>query len=132
MPTFYRGAGIGTYWHRRNAQIEGFLAHRPAESHSTYLLLRHVQNGPNVGPYISLTRSYEVAEAYAIMGRQIPTGAEPAFVYEIVCDVNDRDSRAVELVDPVIELAKSWPRVGPTRSQSSSIITTAGKTFCMG
>lgn len=49
-------------------------------------------------PYVSLTRSFEVAETYAkYNGKRIPTSADPAFVYQFEID----NSSHVELVDPV-------------------------------
>lgn len=31
MPFFYRGAGVGTYWHQRDARLDGFVARQAFE-----------------------------------------------------------------------------------------------------
>ena len=110
MPYFYRGAGVGTYWHTNNAQLDGFLARRPTEEPSRYLTIRHIQNGSDFDPYIFLTRSYEVAEAYAFAwSRERPTESVPAYVYEIYVDRSDEETGAVKLIDPVVEIVRQWP-----------------------
>jgi hypothetical protein len=55
-------------------------------------------------PYISLTRSYEVAEGYArYYGNAFPSVANPAYVYEL--DIPAKSG--VQLIDPIQELAQS-------------------------
>jgi len=60
-----------------------------------------------VSPYISMTRSFEVAESYArYYGTAPPTPASPAFVYEIIFDPMPP---GIVLYDPVQYLAASLP-----------------------
>jgi hypothetical protein len=67
MPLYYRGAGVGTYWHERDARIEGFSPWRPSGDTSTNYLIQHIVRGTVVSPFVSLTRSYGVAHSYAVL-----------------------------------------------------------------
>jgi hypothetical protein len=58
MATFYRGAGIGTYWHQHDALAQGFVAKGPGAAQSNDRLMMHISRGAINSPYISLTRSY--------------------------------------------------------------------------
>jgi len=105
MSRYFKGAGVGTYWHLRDAMVSGFTAASAATPANVTVMKDHivyqlVQNSP----YISLTRSYEVAEADArYYGKTLPTPTNVAFVYEL----NIPDSTAASLLDPVQELATS-------------------------
>lgn len=104
MPLFYRGAGVGTYWHGRDAMASGFSAQNPAQPPTADMALRHIVNGTTDSPFISLTRSYEVACTCArTAGRAYPSPAAPAFVYEVELTARDR----CRLLDPIRELAGS-------------------------
>src|SRR5260370_15284952 len=87
MPMFYRGAGRGTYWHANDARLTGFAPQAPGMMASTTRLMDNIARGTVSSPYVSLTRSYGVGLAYAAYsGRQRPTQANPADVYEIELD----------------------------------------------
>lgn len=101
MPIFYKGAGPGTYWDLNNAQIKGLVAHSPAILASPHRLVQHIARG-TTGPYISLTRSYEVAWDYAVYcgrSRPVATPASPGFVYEV--ELDDPLPTGLVLLDPV-------------------------------
>ncbi|MBI4908588.1 MAG: hypothetical protein HY820_33520 [Acidobacteria bacterium] len=108
MATFYRGAGLDTYWHSRDARVQGFQAWAPTKEPSIPGVMHHVVRGTTVSPYVSLTRSYGIAFGYATMrGRRRPSKERPAFVYELEIEEGQRQ---VRLVDPVVEIAASVPR----------------------
>lgn len=108
MPFFYRGAGVGTYWHQRDARLDGFVARRPGQTASKDQLIKHIARGTVDTPYVSLTRSYGIAWTYAIQfGQGTPSEAKPAFVYEI--ELNEPLPPGLELIDPVTYLAGKFP-----------------------
>ena len=104
MATFFRGAGIGTYWHANNALLSGFTAQFPGGARN---FLNHIRVGTTNSPYISLTRSFGVAWSYAMGGHAVPTAANPAYVYEI--DISDPLPPGVTLIDPISDLARTLP-----------------------
>jgi len=106
MARYYRGAGVGTYWHSRDARASGFVAAAPGTTAGPLLMIDHVVNQITLSsPYVSMTRSYEVAEHYAkYFGLAAPTANAPAYVYEIIFDPLPS---GVQLYDPIQELAKS-------------------------
>lgn len=83
MPILYRGAGVGTYWHTQDARVEGFLPQWAAADPSTSRIIHHIARGTVNSPYVSLTRSFGVACAYAVAGKRRATAKSPAYVYEI-------------------------------------------------
>ncbi|HEX4630368.1 MAG TPA: hypothetical protein VH188_05335 [Chthoniobacterales bacterium] len=105
MATFYRGAGVGSYWHRRDARITGFVAHEPGANRNLPNLIGHVRDGTTKSPYISLTRSYSVAWNYAV-GWGTPTAADPAFVYAI--EINNPPPAGLQILDPLLELLQKF------------------------
>jgi hypothetical protein len=108
MPIFYRGAGVGTYWHLNDARLTGFTPQAPGIASSIDRLMQHVSRGTVSSPYISLTRSYGVAWSYAVVfSRTRPTQNNPACVYEI--EINDPLPHGFQLIDPVKEVAAAAP-----------------------
>lgn len=110
MPLFYRGAGVGTFWHLNDARVSGFSAQAPGIVSSVDRLMQHVVRGTVSSPYISLTRSYGVAWSYAVLGgrnQTIATQHSPGYVYEI--EINDPLPPGFQLLDPVKEVAASAP-----------------------
>jgi len=103
MSRYYRGAGVGTYWHPRDARAWGFSAAMPGSTPGPYTIINHVTHQRTLSsPYISLTRSYEVAEHYArFYGTGYPSPTNPAYVYEIVYDPVPP---GVIIIDPVLDL----------------------------
>ena len=106
MTTYYRGAGVDTYWHSRDARASGFSAQMPGAAGGRQTIINHINNQlTSTSPYISMTRSYEVAEHYArYFGRDHPSPARPAFVYEVEFDPMPA---GLQLLDPIIEIAKT-------------------------
>ena len=108
MPIYYRGAGTGTYWNTKDATVSGFQPRDPSLSPSPDRIIRHVASSDTRSPYVSLTRSAEVAIYYALeAGANEPTIHTPAYIYELEID----PSSGVTLVDPVKEIAAA--AVGP-------------------
>jgi len=104
MPIFYRGAGIGTYWHTNDATKTGFTPKSTAAAQPA-LLMGHIARGSVTSPYISLTSSWGVALSYAVGGgRVLPSRTRPAYVYEL--SINTPLPAGLQLIDPVKELAK--------------------------
>ena len=108
MAFFYRGAGIGTYWHDYDAREKGFQPQDPGADSTVSRIMQHIARGTTNSPYVSLTRSYGVALGYATFGRtKTPPSAErPVFVYEIEIDESHKD---IVLVDPLVEITKTFP-----------------------
>lgn len=112
MATYYRGAGIGSWWHTRDARHLGFVPKNTAMDHSTDRLMQHIARSVIDSPYISLTRSYGIAYDYAVYGDTVATPDNRAFVYEIEI----KQPRGFQLIDPIKEIAKDLPR--PLQSTS--------------
>lgn len=109
MAVFYRGAGIGTYWHTNDATRAGFKPRSPRLKPSCDLLMNHIARGTVSSPFIFLTRSYGVAKDYAVnASRMPPNESAPAYVY--IIEVNDPRRSPVKLVDPIVEIARTLPK----------------------
>jgi hypothetical protein len=108
MPIFYRGAGVGTYWHENDARLNGFTPKKPGAIHSIERLIEHIVRADVNSPYISLTRSYGVAYWYAVLfGRARATETNPGYVYEI--EISTPLPAGLQLLDPVKEVAMAAP-----------------------
>ncbi len=103
MPIYYKGAGVGTYWHKNDARLLGFTPHTSTMPQTSDRLMHHIARGNTNSPYISLTRSYAIAWDYAVNGNAVPTSTVPGYVYEI--ELNDPLPAGVILLDPVKEVA---------------------------
>jgi hypothetical protein len=104
MALFYRGAGVGTYWHAHDAEKSGFTPQSPGTTPTTAQLMMHIARGTVRSPYVSLTRSYGVAWNYAVYTSRVrPTRHNPAVVYEV--ELESPLPRGLELIDPVKEVA---------------------------
>jgi len=90
-----------------DARLLGFTAHRPGADDGLHRMLHHIARGTTISPYVSLTRSYGVACAYALAGRSLPSIDHPAYVYEIEIDSR---TRGAKLIDPIKELARKLPK----------------------
>jgi hypothetical protein len=108
MAVFYRGAGVGTYWHVHDPRLTGFTSHSPGTLPSPDRVMSHISLGTTFSPYISLTRSYGVAHTYAMrLGRAPATAANPGYVWEI--ELNDPLPGNLQLIDPVKLIAQAVP-----------------------
>ena len=106
MTIFYRGAGVGTYWHTNDPRLSGLTPTAPGILNTADRIIQHVYNGLTHSPYVSLSLSYPVALNYALeMGTSQPTIHNPAYVWEVEIDA----SRGVHLIDPVKEIALGAP-----------------------
>ena len=115
MAIFYRGSGIGTYWHINDPIENGFVARAPGMTSTINRLMFHIARSTVNSPYISITRSYAVAWRYAMSSSvQVPTANAPAYVHEI--EIQTPLPQKLELLDPVKEVAKALPSptsIGP-------------------
>lgn len=108
MPTFYRGAGLDTYWHTNDSREVGFTARAPDTLPTTAELITHIATNTMNSPYVSLTCSYRVAVSYAMLGgRRRPTPEQPAYLYEI--QINEPLPIGIRLIDPIKEIAPILP-----------------------
>jgi hypothetical protein len=100
----YKGVGVGTYLHGQNLQSTGITAARPGQSNNLANLVRHVAQGSALSPFISFTKSWDVAEDYARNGGKFrPTSGNPAEVWEV--HIPHSLPRGVEVIDPVFAVA---------------------------
>ena len=108
MTFFYRGAGVGTYWHEHDARKDGFKAMKPQAQRTIDHIIDHISKGTVTSPYISLTRSYGVACHYAaFLGRARATEQTPGYVYRV--EFEDTLPSDLELIDPVKRIAEKAP-----------------------
>ena len=109
MPIFYRGAGVGTYWHPSNndARLLGFSPHFPGMPRTHSRLMQHIAVATTSSPHVSLTRSWGVALSYARNGRAQAVQADPAYIYEI--ELDEPLPLGLILLDPVREVANAVP-----------------------
>lgn len=108
MPIFYKGAPVGTHWHSHDAKRTGFRSRRQvanADRSNTQRLMEHIARGTTTSPFISLTRSYEVALTYAQIWQRPPEIGESGFIYEIEIV----EGGGVELIDPVKAVSAILP-----------------------
>ena len=109
MACFYRGSGVGTYWHQRDPRKTGFKAHAPNPRVTPDHIMNHIARGIwENSPFISLTTSFGVACSYAAYcGRKIPTEEEPGYVYQVL--LSDPLPNSLMLIDPVKKIAERTP-----------------------
>jgi hypothetical protein len=105
MPLFYKGIGAGTHHHATPFPHVGLTARNPGGTRSTNAVISHICRGTTTTPFISLSRSYGVAEMYAYAGQVPPTQAMPGHVWEI--EINDPAPRGVIVIDPVHEISQT-------------------------
>lgn len=115
MAIFYRGSGIGTYWHINDPIQNGFTARAPEMTPTITRLMLHIARSTINSPFISITRSYAVAWRYAMSSSaRVPTANEPAYVHEV--EIQEPIPESLELLDPVKEVANTLPSptsIGP-------------------
>lgn len=116
----YKGAGFGRYYCENDARLLGMEARSPDRPRSGDLLVRHIVDGTEGSPFLSLTKSYSVALSYARIGKRLATEHDPAVVYEITVEPGQ-----LQLIDPVIEIAKKWQEE-PGYHHSGSPLTLLG------
>jgi hypothetical protein len=117
MARFYKGVKLGSYLHGRNLSATGIAPAQPGASYSVNAIIRHIGGDPLNSPCVSLTKSYGVAQAYALdSGTAYPDVHNPAWVYEIELDKNDPAVNPYLVVDPVFEISRyhNDPLVDPS------------------
>ena len=107
MAVYYKGAGIGTWWHQNDARAMGLVPQAPAAGPSLDRLMKHIVEANVNSPYVSLTLSYSVAYNYALLGEE-PSKDDPAYVYEV--EISDGSLNGFGLLDPVREVANAAPQ----------------------
>ena len=108
MAIFYRGSGIGTYWHLNDPTERGFTARAPEMTSTITRLMLHIARSTVNSPFISITHSYAVAWRYAMSSStRVPTASEPAYVHEI--EIQEQLPPDLKLLDPVKEVAQTLP-----------------------
>jgi len=105
MATFYKGVGPGTFLYAQDFRLTGLAPHAPGSLSRISSLMSHITHGTTMSGYISLTKSYGVARAYAFAGRIPPSATSPGFVYEI--EINDPPPAGLTLVDPICEIGSA-------------------------
>jgi hypothetical protein len=105
MPRFYKGVGLGTFLHGVDLRASGLTARMPASLYNIDTVMHHIARGATaISPCISLSRSYGVAEDYAINGgTTFPSAANPAYVYEV--DIPDPPPTGMTVIDPIAAVA---------------------------
>jgi hypothetical protein len=108
MAVFYKGVGVGTFLHVNDPRLNGMPPRALAMTPNPNALMQHIARGTTFSPYVSLTRSYGIAEMYAREASQIfPTATTPAYVYEV--DIPDPVPPGITLLDPVKDVAATLP-----------------------
>ncbi|MEE8622269.1 MAG: hypothetical protein V3T27_00135 [Alphaproteobacteria bacterium] len=108
MAIFYRGAGVGTYWHENDARGSGFTPKNSGIQPSNNRLMLHIARMVVDSPYISLTLSYGVAHSYAVFfGRVRPKKGKPAYVYDL--EISKPTPSGLQLLDPIKKVAREAP-----------------------
>lgn len=115
MATFFKGVGSDTYWAKTDATRTGFSPRNSGIEPDYRAVIDHIR-GNTVGPFISLTRSYEVARDYALyFSISNPGVSNPAYVYELEIPDNNLPEN-LTLVDPIQLIGKTLP--SPTQQFS--------------
>lgn len=110
MAILYKGAPINSHWYHHDPRSVGLSGIAPHLTATNDRLMQHVARGTRYTPFISLTRSFNIAWDYAFtLGPIRPTRINPAYVYEVTLDPVPR---GVILLDPVMEV------VGPLHSSA--------------
>lgn len=128
MPTFYKGAALGTHWHRNDATRMGLFAMNPGAAPQASRMINHILYNSQGTPFVSVSRSYEVALGYALftgLGGRIPTRRNRAVVYEITLD--DPLPPGVALYDPVQQVLSASKLTAPNSYQHDG-----GQDFILG
>jgi len=108
MALFYKGVGVGTHLHANDPRTIGMSSRASFMANNIDATMRHVARGTTVSPYVSLTRSYGVAEMYAREASlTFPTTAVPAYVFEV--NIPEPAPAGLILIDPVKVVAAALP-----------------------
>jgi hypothetical protein len=101
---FYRGVGVGSYHYSRDLRLTGLSPANVGGQNNATTVMHHIAWGTITSPYISLTKSYGVAEDYARNASRVPpTPTKPAHVYEM--DIPVPPPHGVLIIDPLYIIA---------------------------
>jgi hypothetical protein len=115
MTHFYKGVGVGTFFHSMDLRINGIAPANTGAQFDVHMAMQHICRGSNRSPCVSVTRSYGVAESYARNGLNPPSLSKPGYVY--VINIPDPiPFGAPPIVDPVFVVASQHN--DPLRSPS--------------
>jgi hypothetical protein len=107
MARFFKGVRLGSFLHGIDLRVTGITPANPGGTYSVDMILDHILLGPNSSLCVSLTKSYGVAETYALdAGTAFPSATNPAYVYVIEMDRRNRDFHHHLLVDPIYEISR--------------------------
>ena|SRR5579859_235548 len=107
MAIFYKGIGPGTHWSSVDLCSRGLQPRDPGSSPGLSTLMSHIGHGTTYSCYISLTRSYGIAQAYAYAGTVVPSNTSPGYVYEL--ELDDPLPSGLAVIDPLVEIAQGLP-----------------------
>jgi hypothetical protein len=105
MPLFYKGVPASTYYSNVDLRVGGLVARSPTATRTVQDVVRHISDGTINSAYVSLTRSYTVAEEYAFSCRMPPTSTNPGYVWEV--QIDDPPPAGVMILDPVHTISES-------------------------
>jgi hypothetical protein len=105
MPIFYKGVPAFTFHSSVDLRLTGLVPRSPGSGRNVQNILSHICDGTTNSAYISLTRSYAVAEEYAFTGRVPPSSADPGYVCEV--QIDDPPPPGVQVIDPVNAISES-------------------------
>lgn len=103
MPLFYRGVAAGSHHSTMDYRLTGLTPRHPGTKGGLQAMMSHITHGATHSPYMSLTRSYSIAEGYAYTGVVPPSRTSPGYVYEI--QIDPRPPQGLALMDPVCVVA---------------------------
>ncbi len=106
MATFYKGVAPGTHLHALDLRVSGLGPRNPAMAPSLAGIISHIRRGTTRSPFMSLTKSFGIAMAYAAASRLTP-GATKGHVYEIRID--DPAPIGFSILDPVAGIVSFTP-----------------------
>jgi hypothetical protein len=103
---FYKGVASGSFHTNHDLRVTGLSPRDPAGTLETHRLMAHVCHGTTTSPLISITRSYGVAQDYALSGLVPPSASSPGYVYEVWLE--SPLPPGVALVDPIQQVMKTY------------------------
>jgi hypothetical protein len=102
MATFYKGVAGGTTLAAHDLMATGLAPRNPGGGGSLAAMIAHIRRGTTFSAYISLTKSYGIAENYAQANRIAPS-VGTGHVYEV--HIDDPPPQGVTVIDPVAAIA---------------------------
>jgi len=107
LAIYYRGAGVGTWWHERDTRDQGLTPKNTDAAHSLDRLMHHIGRADYNNPHVSLTLSYGIACEYARLGRLAAPQQRPGYVYQV--EISAPLPAGLQLLDPIKEIGGAVP-----------------------